>query len=74
MYAMAKPLNQFREELYLTVDEFAKHLGISLHTLYKVMRGERPRVTTMRRIAEKLGVHPSDVSEFAVRGTKTTLE
>lgn len=64
MFAMAKPLNSYREELYLTVDEFARHLGISLHTFYKIVRGERPRVTTMRRVAEKLGVTPGDIEEF----------
>lgn len=66
MYVMAKPLNSYREDLYLTVDEFARHLGVSLHTFYKIVRGERPRVTTMRRIAEKLGVHPRDIQEFVL--------
>jgi predicted transcriptional regulator len=64
MIVMARPLNSYREERYLTVDEFAKHLGVSLHTLYKALRGERLRVTTVRRIAEKLGVHPSEIAEF----------
>ena len=60
----AKPLNRYRENLYLTVDEFAEYIGVSLRTLYRITSGERPRVTTMRRIAEKLGVHPSDITEF----------
>jgi predicted transcriptional regulator len=63
----AKPLNQYRETLYLNVDEFAKHVGISLQTYYRILAGERPRYTTMRRIAEALGVHPSEIREFLPR-------
>jgi DNA-binding Xre family transcriptional regulator len=64
MFAMARPLNTYREDRYMTVREFADFLGISLHTFYKIIRGEHPRFTTMRRIAEKLDVHPSDITEF----------
>ena len=65
MFAMARLLNEFREERYMSVNEFVGFLDISIHTCYKIMHGERPRLTTMRRIAEKLGVHPADVAEFA---------
>lgn len=61
----AKRLNTYREERYMSVAEFAEFLGISLHTFYKIARGERPRLTTMRRIAEKLDVHPSEIKEFS---------
>ena len=61
---LAKSLNEFREERYLSVDEFAKLLGVSTRTLYNIIGGKRPRLTTMRRIAEKLEVHPTEVSEF----------
>jgi transcriptional regulator with XRE-family HTH domain len=63
---MAKRLAEYRAERYLTVDEFSELLGITPRTLYRIMRGEtKPRPTTMRRIAEKLGVHPRDITEFA---------
>ncbi len=64
MIALAKPLNEFREERYMTVDEFVSHVGITIGTFYRILRGQRPRPTTMRRIAEKLDVHPSDITEF----------
>ena len=64
MIALAKYLNEFREERYMTVDEFVSHLGITIGTFYRIMKGKRPRPTTMRRIAEKLEVHPSDIEEF----------
>jgi predicted transcriptional regulator len=73
MFAMARPLNEFREERYMGVNEFVEiveFLDISIHTLYKIMHAERPRLTTMRRIDAKLGVgvHPADVAEFAPKG------
>lgn len=61
----AKPLDEYRQDRYETVVEFANFLDIAVHTYYKILRGERPRVTTMRRIADKLGVHPSEITEFA---------
>ena len=68
---MAKALNQYREERYLTVDEFAELLGITPRTLYRITKGEvHPRPTTMRKIAERLGVHPSEIAEFAPPGTR----
>jgi transcriptional regulator with XRE-family HTH domain len=63
---MTKSLNEFREEQYMSVAEFAKYLDISIHTYYKALRGDlRPRLTTMRRIAEKLKVPPAEITEFA---------
>ncbi len=62
---MAKRQAQYRAERYLTIDEFAELLGVTPRTLYRIMRGEVvARPTTMRRIAEKLEVHPSDIEEF----------
>jgi excisionase family DNA binding protein len=60
-----KPLMQYREERYLTTDEFAQLLGVSTRTLYRIVNGDRVRVTTMRRIAAKLDVHPAEIAEFA---------
>lgn len=65
----ARPLDDYREDLYMTVVQFAKHLDIAPHTYYKIIRGERPTPTTMRRIADRLGVHPSEIAEFARKPT-----
>ncbi len=62
----AKPLTRYREKLYMPVDEFVEHLGISLTTYYRILEGVRPRFTTMRKIADKLQVKPSDISEFVI--------
>jgi transcriptional regulator with XRE-family HTH domain len=75
MFAMAaKPLNSYRENLYLSMEEFARHLNISTQTLYRILKGERPRPSTMRRIAAKLGVHPSDISEFEIKHDEPASE
>jgi transcriptional regulator with XRE-family HTH domain len=63
---MAKSLNRYREDKYMSVQEFVSFLGISVQTFYSIKRGKRPRLTTMRRIAEKLNVSPTDISEFVL--------
>ena len=67
MFAMAKSLNRYREEKYMNVREFVDFLGITNTTFYKIIKGQRPRFTTMRKIATKLEVHPSDISEFEIK-------
>jgi transcriptional regulator with XRE-family HTH domain len=62
----AKSLQEYREARYLTVREFSDLLDVSVDTLYRIERGDRPRLSTMRRIAERLGVHPSEISEFVL--------
>ncbi len=66
MLIMAKPLNDYREERYLSIDEFAAVLGVAVQTLYRISHGMKARPTTMRKIAQALGVHPSDITEFAL--------
>lgn len=62
---ISKTLNEYRAEKYLTVDEFAELLGITPQTLYRISRGEtHPRPTTIRKIAQALGVHPLEIVEF----------
>jgi transcriptional regulator with XRE-family HTH domain len=63
----AKNLSEYRAERYLTVDEFAELIGVTPQTLYRIARGEtHPRPTTIRKIAKNLGVHPTDIAEFAL--------
>jgi transcriptional regulator with XRE-family HTH domain len=62
----AKTLGEYRAERYLTVDEFAELIGVTPQTLYRIARGEtHPRPTTIRKIAKSLGVHPTEIAEFA---------
>lgn len=66
MLVMAKSLDSYRKQLYMNVDEFAAHLGISLRTLYRIREGEPTRFSTMKKVAAKLGVPPRDITEFII--------
>ncbi len=69
----AKALSEYRAERYLTVDEFAELIGVTPQTLYRIARGEtHPRPTTIRKIAKSLGVHPTEIAEFAPGRTAST--
>ena len=47
-------------ERYMIVEAFVDFLGISLRTFCNILgKKSPPRVTTMRRVAKKLGIHPS---------------
>jgi hypothetical protein len=63
-----RSLNEYRLERYQSITEFIEFLGIATHTYYSAIAREGIRPSTMRRIAEKLGVHPSEITEF-VQGT-----
>jgi DNA-binding Xre family transcriptional regulator len=60
----AKSLDEYRSERYMSVTEFMAFLGVASHTYYSALNRQGVRPTTMRRIAEKLGVHPSEIAEF----------
>ena len=65
MSIMAKRLEDYRMERYMTVAEFAALLDIAIHTFYSIVKGRRrPRFSTMKKIAQKLEVKPSDIEEF----------
>jgi plasmid maintenance system antidote protein VapI len=68
---MSRPLNEYREERYMSINEFVKFLGISAHTFYAAVEGRRLHMRTMRKIAEKLGVHPSEIEEFVRKQSST---
>lgn len=69
---MAKPLDKYREERYMTQREFAALLGITQRTYIGLVKHHRQaHPTTKRRIAEKLGVHPSEITEFAPEPNQT---
>ncbi len=67
-----KSLEEYREERYLTVDEFVALLRIAVGTYYRIRDGEPARPTTKRKIAAALGVHPSEIKEFGPSRTSET--
>ena len=55
-----------RQELELSNEEMARCSGISRTTLTGILRGEgNPRLSTVERIAEKLGLEPVRLLCFA---------
>lgn len=66
MLAMAKSLNEYKDDYYMGVEQFVKFLGISVQTYYTIIRREKqPRPSTIWKIANKLKVHPREIEEFA---------
>jgi transcriptional regulator with XRE-family HTH domain len=49
---------------WMTVEEIAKQLSIAANTASRALRGEPVRITTIRTIADALGVSSSDIAEF----------
>jgi DNA-binding XRE family transcriptional regulator len=61
-------LKAHRERAFLTTRELADKAGIVTSTLWRIEKGlNKPHISTMRRIADVLNVHPSDIMEFAPR-------
>lgn len=70
---MKKSLAEFRKDKYMSVNEFAEFLDVAPDTIYRIQRGERPRLSTMRKIAERLGVRPASIFEFSRERERTTI-
>jgi transcriptional regulator with XRE-family HTH domain len=58
-------LEQHRIRAYLTIEELANKAGVSAKTVQRIQRGNRPKLTTIRKIASVLNVHPDEVVEFS---------
>jgi transcriptional regulator with XRE-family HTH domain len=63
MLRPALSLEDYRQNRYRTVEEFAKDLGVSASTYYRMLDG-RSEIPTMRRVAARLGVPPAAIAEF----------
>ena len=62
---LTRSLEDFRNQRYLTVGEFAAQLGISEQTYRRVLRRDRAiQNPTKRQIAAKLGVPPHLIAEL----------
>ncbi len=65
-----KPLDEYRRNLLLSVDEFAAKLDVTIRTLYRIREGRDVHLPTMRKITEALGVPPGEIKEFAAQLTR----
>jgi len=58
-------LRQVRERLFVTQAELAERTGISEATLSRIENGlQRPRISTVRKIADALGVRPEELVDW----------
>lgn len=51
-------LTAVRTERALTMRELAEKAGVSLNTVYRLEHGEDGHLSTIRKLAETLGVEP----------------
>lgn len=63
---MTLTLKEHRQKAYLSVREMAAKAGVGSDTVWRIENGDykQLRPSTMRRVAEALNVHPSDITEF----------
>lgn len=62
---LTRSIEDFRNQRYLTIGEFATELGISEQTYRRVLRHDRSiQNPTKRQIAERLGVPPHLITEL----------
>ena len=55
-------LKEWRERRLLTQRELAERVGVTQGTINRIERGvHRPRLATVRRLAEALGVDPDEL-------------
>lgn len=70
---MTTPLRDLRKRAYLSAGELADKAGVSRDTIWRVESGKTPslRPSTVRKIADALGVPPAEIAEFHIEGEET---
>lgn len=66
-----KSLREWRRERLFSLAELAERAGVTEKTVGDIERGHaRPRLGTVRKLSDVLGVEPREVAEFgaAIRG------
>jgi len=60
---IAKNIKKYRDKLGISQDKLSKLAGITLHTIAKIETGSTPdpRIETLRKIADALGVGVDDL-------------
>lgn len=58
-------LREWRQRRLLTQVELAERIGVSVGTINRIERGvHRPRLSTIRRLAEALDLSPDDLVDW----------
>lgn len=60
-----QPLKEWRLRGYWSFKRLAKKANVSTETLQRAERGRKLHEITQRKIADALGVHASQIAEFA---------
>jgi len=65
MSTIAKNIKKYRAKLGISQDKLSKLAGITLHTITKIESGATPdpRIETVKKIADALGVSIDDLME-----------
>ena len=59
---IGKSIREYRTQRFMTQEEFAQFVGLSRDHLGRIERNEHePHFSTIKKIADKLGVEPSDL-------------
>jgi transcriptional regulator with XRE-family HTH domain len=62
---MRVKLRSVRERLFVTQEELAERTGMSRATISRIESGQqRPRISTVRRLAAALGVSPEELIDW----------
>ena len=62
---MRVKLRSVRERLFVTQEELAERTGMSRATISRIESGQqRPRISTVRKLAEALGVLPEALIDW----------
>ncbi len=63
---MTMALKEVRRRAYLTTRQLAEKAKVSPGTIWNIEGGKHGELhlTTMKKIADALGVHPSEITEF----------
>ncbi len=72
---MAMSLKEQRQRAFLSTRELAEKADVAPDTIWRIEGGnyKQLRPATMRRIAQALGIHPSEILEFTP-GSHSTEE
>ena len=65
--ATYKPTNrvrQIRHEQFMTMEELARKAGVHFQTVVRVEHGHPAKAGTIRKIANALGVEPSELAQL----------
>ena len=54
-------LRTVREQKFLTRQELAERAGVSYHNIVRLELGGTARITTVRKLAQALGVEPAEL-------------